>query len=85
MDVPSSNAGRRNTSPNIPTTQNNIARNTNDKMNFEEMLFLVTDVVLVLCGIVVVISFIASVGIGILGLSRIHSGLDFYSKTFGWD
>ena len=35
MDVPSSNAGRRNTSPNIPTIQNHIARNTNDKMNFE--------------------------------------------------
>ena len=74
--------GRRNTTSNIQFHSSNI-ETCNDLVpttDCVEKLYQVTDAVLVICGIVVVISFVASLGIGILGISRIQQGLDFYTK-----
>ena len=74
--------GRRNTTSNIQYNSQNIetCKDFVPTTNCVERLYQVTDAVLVICGIVVVISFVASLGIGILGISRIQQGLDFYTK-----
>ena len=74
--------GRRNTTSNIQFNPPNIeaCKEFVPTSDCVERLYQVTDAVLVICGIVVVISFVASLGIGILGISRIQQGLDFYAK-----
>ena len=47
-----------------------------------ERLYQVTDVVLVICGIMVIIAVVVSIGIGILGISRKLQGLGFYTNSF---
>ena len=81
LEVPNPTTERRNTTSNISIQSSNIVMSIVPTTDYVERLYQVTDVVLVFCGIVVVISFIATIGIAILGISRIHIGLDYYTKT----
>ena len=80
--TPNPLTGRRNTTSNIQCHSPYIetCKDFVPTTDCVERLYQVTDAVLVICGIVVVISFVASLGIGILGISRIQQGLDFYTK-----
>ena len=53
--------------------------------DFLERLYQVTDIVLIICGIVVVIAIVMSIAIGILGISRKLKGLDYYTIPFEWE
>ena len=80
--IPNTLMGRRNTTSNIQSHSPYIetCKDSVPTTDCVERLYQVTDAVLAICGIVVVISFVASLGIGILGISRIQQGLDFYTK-----
>ena len=53
--------------------------------DFLERLYQVTDIVLIICGMVVVIAVVMSIAIGILGISRKLKGLDYYTIPFEWE
>ena len=75
---------RRNTNSNVPIRSPNIAT-LNDfapTTDCLERLYQVTDVVLVICGIVVIIAVLISIGIGILGISRKLQGLGYHTDSF---
>ena len=80
LEVPNLPTARRNTTSSI-SIPSNIAMSIVPTTDYVEWLYQVTDVVLVFCGIVVIISFFATIGISILGISRIHKGLDYYTKN----
>ena len=44
-----------------------------------ERLYQVTDIVLIICGTVVIIAVVLSIGIGILGIYRKMNGLEYYT------
>ena len=53
--------------------------------DFLERLYQVTDIVLIICGIVVIIAVVMSIAIGILGISRKLKSLDYYTISFEWE
>ena len=86
-EMPNPSIERRNTISNVPIHSPNIAT-WNDFVpttDCLERLYQVTDVVLVICGIVVIIAVLLSIGIGILGISRKLNGLGYYTKSDGWE
>ena len=70
--MPTPSMERRNTTPSLPISSPNIGTRTDFVPTTDclERLYQVTDVVLVICGIVVIISVLFSIGIGILGIAR---------------
>ena len=78
---------RRNTIPNLPIRVPNRGRWTEFVPTTDclERLYQVTDVVLVICGIVVFIAVLLSIGIGILGISRKLNGLGYNKKSNRWE
>ena len=80
--MPTPSIERRNTISNLPIRFPNIGTYvpTTDCL---ERLYQVTDIVLVICGIVVIIAVLLSIGIGILGISRKLNGLGYYTKSNG--
>ena len=85
--IPNQITIRRHTTANIQIHSPNVAACADfvPSTDCVERLYQVTDAILVICGVVVVISFVISLGISVLGISRIQQGLDFYTKTFGWE
>ena len=83
-EMPTPSIEGRNTISNVPIRSPNIAT-LNDFVpttDCLERLYQVTDVVLVICGIVVIIAVLISIGIGILGISRKLQGLGYYTDSF---
>ena len=84
MAMPNQSMERRNTIPNVPIRSPNTGKRADFVATTDclERLYQVTDVVLVICGIVVIIAVLFSIGIGILGISRKLQGLGFYTNSF---
>ena len=80
--MPTPSMERRNTISNLPNRSWTDFVPTTDCL---ERLYQVTDVVLVICGIVVIIAVLLSIGIGILGISRKLNGLGYHTKSNGWE
>ena len=70
--MPNQSMERRNTIPNVPIRSPNTGRRADFVPTTDclERLYQVTDVVLVICGIVVIISLLFSIAICILGILR---------------
>ena len=85
--MPAPSMGRRNTTSNIPIRSPNRGTRTDFVPTTEclERLYQVTDIVLIICGIVIIIACVMSIVIGILGITRKLKGLEFYTDNFGWE
>ena len=59
-----------------------VAGTTNANSNWENVLHIVTEMILIFFGIVVAISCVLSIGVAILGSSRKQKGLDYYIKSY---
>ena len=83
--MPTPSMERRITVSNLPIRNPNIGTWTEFVPTTDclERLYQITDVVLVICGIVVIIAVLLSIGIGILGISRKLNGLGYYTKSNG--
>ena len=86
-EIPTPSIEGRNTISNVPIQTPNIATGNDFVPTTDclERLYQVTDVVLVICGIVVIIAVLFSIGIGILGISRKLQGIGYYTNSFGWE
>ena len=49
---------------------------------WENVLYIVTEMILVICGLIIVVSCALTFGVAILGISRTQKGLDYYTKSY---
>ena len=47
-----------------------------------DLLHLATELILIICGIIVIVSCVLSLGIAVLGICRLQKGLDYYTKPY---
>ena len=80
--MPAQSIGRRYTTLNIPMRSPNRGTRTDFDPTAEclERLYQVTDIVLIICGIVIIIACVMSIVIGILGITGKLQGLDYYKN-----
>ena len=85
--MPAPSIERRNTTSGIPIRSPNRGTRTDFVPTTEclERLYQVTDIVLIICGIVIIIACVMSIVIGILGITRKLQGLDYYTDIFRWE
>ena len=49
---------------------------------WENVLYIVTEMILVICGLIIVVSCALTFGVAMLGISRTQKGLDYYTKSY---
>ena len=47
-----------------------------------DLLHIATELILIICGIIVIVSCVLSLGIAVLGICRLQKGLDYYTKPY---
>ena len=54
----------------------------NTTSGWENMLHIVTEMILIICGLIILVSCGLTFGVAILGISRTQKGLDYYTKSY---
>ena len=55
---------------------------TTTTTTYLDLLHLATELILIICGIIVIVSCVLSLGIAVLGICRLQKGLDYYTKSY---
>ena len=50
--------------------------------SWENVLYIVTEMILIICGLIIVVSCSLTFGVAMLGVSRLQKGLDYYTKSY---
>ena len=69
-------------SQSVSSDMPHMAGTPNANSGWENVLCIVTEMILIFCGIIVLISCVLSIVVAILGISRTQKGLDYYTKSY---